>query len=235
MQDYTETTIIKSEPNVEYDFSVVMPFQSNDWDRYRIYQWIKKRWDICFPGIQILETLSEPFSRSVWRNQLADMSSSDILVFADADTIPDVRFVNQSVINAASKGWSIAYDVGKYYNLSEDYTEDVLAAPTNMLLSEPIYGQYDHKITSWSGMFAVMKEDFNKVRYDERFTGWGHEDTAWYVKACALIGQPIRVNGYVCHLWHSRENADFNTPEELQNRKLFEREYKRKYNWRDPR
>lgn len=221
-------------------FSVVVPWRSDDGIRAEIFEWITERWKILYPyeiEFIVCDSGDEPFSRSKSRNQGAKNASTDVLVFADADTIPVRRFIDKSVESASLSRWCIAYDMGRYYNLNSVHTRELLRADPATLICEPVEGMWDHKITSWAGMFAVSQEDFWRIGgYDERFIGWGHEDVALRLALDNEVCKHDRVvDGFAIHLDHPRANATFNTEIELANRRIFRRDYQRKYRWRDER
>lgn len=230
---------MRSDESTDPKVSVIIPWRSDHGERERIFNWIIERWKkiYTFPCIEIIygDSGDEIFNRGKSRNILADAATTDLLIFADGDTIPTKAYIDQAILIARYNQWAIAYDVERYYNLSSTASEVLLSGKPFACIPEPIEGNYDHKITSFSGMFVILKEDFNNVRYDERFTGWGHEDVAFFIKATAILGDPKRVQGFVSHLYHSRTNADFNTLEEVLNRELFNTEYQQKYKWNDPR
>jgi hypothetical protein len=51
---------------------------------------------------------------------------------------------------------------------------------------------------------------------DERFTGWGYEDNAWYAKVAQTIGPPVHHAGVAWHLWHPAQRYSY-SPEETKN------------------
>ena len=57
---------------------------------------------------------------------------------------------------------------------------------------------------------------------DERFTGWGNEDTAFSLVADRLQRCHLRVHGTIYHLWHPySESRDPEHPEHRANEALF--------------
>lgn len=221
-------------------FDVVIPWRSDDGPRQKIFDWVLERWVMAYGDDTVMIAYGDsggyPFSRSRTRNELADRTKNDVIVFADADTPPIRAFVDEAVEKAyASHGWCIAYDEGEYYNLDADVTARYLDLSPMTDIVKP--STYEHKLTSWAGMIAVHRDAFQKTGgYDERFVGWGHEDVAFRLALDNDVAPHERVNGgYVVHLWHPRQEATFDTEVELANRELFNREYKDKYSWRDER
>lgn len=218
---------------------VVIPWRTDDGHRQKIFDWIKCRWESHYPDFGVIEgdAGGANFSRSKTRNVLVEQSRADIVILADADTAPVGAGLIESYIDVIENDcWHVAYPEGHYYNLTREFTQTVLQNPPEAVLLAQ-RDQIEHQLTSWAGMLVMRRETFLRYGgYDERFIGWGHEDVAFRLKYDNEFSKHRRPsNGAVYHLWHPREDATFDTESELVNRKLFEREYARKYNWRDER
>lgn len=173
-------------------------------------------------------------SRSATINWLVDQAQTDYVLVLDADTIPEKFAVEQGVaLLEAGTPWVIPYDEHKYYNLTEESSDRILKGNP----CAPISGYtYEHRLTSWSGGIMFRTDDFKRAGgFDERFRGWGHEDVAFMIKFNHEVGPYARVPAKIFHLWHEKGKDTFGSEDELRNRALFEKEYKKKYGWRDPR
>lgn len=209
-------------------FSVVIPWRNTDPHRKRLCDWVVDRWEAFYPFCEIVlaDAGGEVFSRSKSRNAGVANCTNDVIVLADADTPPIRKYVDMGAEMAVDAPWVVGYAERRYYNLTLDATELLLAADPNVTIIEPFGAAVEHKLTSWAGMIMVTRENFEAAGgYDERFTGWGWEDTAFQFTMTEKFGKCERVPGFVVHLWHSRADAFFNTPGELANRKLFEQFY----------
>lgn len=210
--------------------SVVIPWRTDSGHRERLMQWTTDRWRKLYEREDIEVLLSDSgdktFSRGKSRNYGARISIGDVIVVADADTVPMKNSVDEAVEIARTGRWCLAYEEGKYYNLAEGPSEVLLASPSDVDIEEPIEGSYEHKLTSWAGMLVVPRDAFDvHGGYDERFVGWGWEDNAFQKTLDRRYGKHKRASGFVVHLWHPVSEG-FNTPEELANRELFHREYR---------
>lgn len=215
------------------EFSVIIPWRTDNGPRQRLLDWNLRHWESLFNDedmeIILCDSGDEIFSRSKSRNRGADEATREILVFADADTVIPTCWGLRNSIELArnvSMAWSIAYDQERYYNLTEEYTEEILAMDPEVELPEPVKGQYEHKLTSWAGMLVVTAGKFRYAGgYDEDFVGWGWEDNAFQITMDRVLGPHSRADGFVVHLWHPRDDATFDTPQELANREIFRRKY----------
>jgi len=210
---------------IDMDVSIVVPLRCESEDRRAIWKWNKSRWESLFPNVELIEADSDDviFSRSASRNQGVAKASGKVVILADADTVP-VREYILSGLDAISHGapWVLPYAEGRYYNFNKETTSSILSFHPDVDVMEPKV--WDHKITSWSGIVLVDKKNYQK--YDERFIGWGWEDNAFQIMMDKNIGKVVRIDGWVGHLFHKREDATFNTKEELANRKLFNKVYR---------
>lgn len=68
------------------------------------------------------------------------------------------------------------------------------------------------------GLLVVHRRAWDAVGgYDERFVGWGHEDSALHTTLLAEAHWD-RIEGQAWHLYHARDKT--NTPERMANRQM---------------
>ncbi len=217
--------------------SFIIPWRSGDSFREESFHYVLKFLDLHFPESQIAigEDSSTIFNRSKARNNAFKECNNDIICILDADTIVPSESIHQAYIDLKSENtWVIPYQ--DYFNLTQEFSLDIVKSfePDKFPAESDFI--YDFKILSWAGALFLTKEMYEKVGgYDERFEGWGWEDVAFRIKLDNMIGKHTRCGSYAAHLWHPRDDSDFGTEFELKNRKLFDKEYRRKYGWRDER
>ena len=214
--------------------SFLIPWNSGDSYREQSFEYLFNFLLKEFPESEICvgEDDSEVFNRSKARNNAFEISTNNIICIIDADTIIPPESVFDG-INICTKNstWVIPYY--NYFNLTREYSQRFMMSDSLPLEDEL---EFDFKILSWAGALILDREMYHKVGgYDERFEGWGWEDVAFRVALDNKIGRHLRCGSYVAHLWHPRNDADFGTEDELKNRKLFDKEYRKKYGWRDER
>lgn len=183
---------------------VLVPRRADGGHRDRLWSYARKRWEQDLPDWPIHEGHHDtgPFNRSAAINTAARLAGDwDVAVVADSDVVIDP----QAVVDAAAK----AHGTGRLVithtervDLSRLGTEKVLSGYAGPWNRRPIMERV-WKVSE-SSCIAVPRSLFDKVGgFDERFEGWGYEDTA-FVIACERAGGVERLRGQVFHLWHER-------------------------------
>jgi len=152
-----------------------------------------------------------PWARAAACNAAArDAGDWDVALIADADTIPEPDVIRRAVGLAASIPGAVRpHD--RLYALNQAQSR-ILAkrGPGRLKLSSR------QKTMLGGGLLVVSRAAWEKVGgYDERFIGWGHEDSALHTTLLAEAHWD-RIEGRAWHLWHPRDHTD--TPERRQNR-----------------
>ncbi len=132
--------------------------------------------------------LSRNIGRSAIRNKLADSAKHQFLLFADCDAeVQNVNFIANYLPFCKDDAVVIggtAYDANNHdpaYSLRLKYGRN-REANINYLSTQKGYENF----TTFN--FLIDKRVFNKVRFDEKITGYGHEDT--------LFGHALHEQGY---------------------------------------
>lgn len=213
--------------------SVLIPFRSDDGWRDALLNWTIRWWQVNFPAVEIVvaDTDHELFNRGAARNEAARHATGDVLVIADADTIPQADAVRASVELVASgeAPWVIPYDGapdGRYYNLSESATRRRLRFAPDP--ATPIGEPWDpddieFKLVSWAGCLIVPAEGFWKAGGYPELELWGYEDDCARTAFDVMVGPHVRVPGFAVHLWHECSNSDrFDNPGIAGNRAVYD-------------
>lgn len=203
--------------------SLIIPFGSTDPRRQQIFSWVLNRWEALFPDWEICLGSSDldNFNRSAARNRAFEMSSGDIIVISDADTITTPENVNAAIdMVADDTPWVIAHNV--YYSLTEEATTNFLAADPAVDLTRFAWtAHWKMAQRSQAGVLVMPREAFWQVGYDERFQGWGYEDNAFAETMDHVWGKHQRTRGDMLHLWHD-PGENFKQPHIKYNEKLLQ-------------
>lgn len=171
------------------------------------------------------------FRAAAIRNKAIAAAAGDYVIFLDGDCIPRPDFV-AAHLRLAERGWFVA---GNRLLLSRDFTRRALAA--GMALSQwplphwcyarargwvnrllPLVTLPDGRLRKrrardWRGVrtcnLGVWRADLQRVGgFDERYTGWGHEDADLAVRLirAGVLHKDGRFATGVLHLWHGEND-----------------------------
>lgn len=203
----------------------VVPRKADGGHRDKVWKWCRSYWEQRLPDMPIYEGHDDStglFNRSRSMNLAFAQSKKkdDVVVILDADVIADPEQVTRAVAKAAITG-KIVVAYTKWSCLTEDGTVRVMAGETpERRLVQVTYQQ------SVSSLVAVPRKVWNDVGgFDERFTGWGLEDSAFMRAADVVAGRYRRLPGVCWHLWHPVSNDDRRAEREA-NRVFFD-EYRK--------
>lgn len=206
--------------------SLILPFATVDPRRQQIFDWVLERWHRLFPDWEIIvgSDDEEPFNRSRARNNAFLVSTGDLIIVSDADTITTPQNIQQAVdlIEGLNRPWVVAHDI--YYSLTESFTDRLLREEPDMDLGDMQSWTSNWRMVNKSeaGVLVMPREAYEAVGgYDERYKGWGYEDNAFCHKLDRIWGKHARTQGPMLHLWHD-PGENFNQPYIAHNLDLFE-------------
>ena len=180
--------------------AVLVPRRADGGHRDRLWEFCRKRWETF--GWPIVEGHHDdgPFNRSAALNQAAQ-GDWDVALVIDADVVAHPPAVRDAVEVAYATGRMVVSHDDRVM-LNRQGTDKVLAGfdgPWNTRqMVERVYTD------SVSCCVAIPRAVWDEVGgFDERFEGWGYEDSAFELAAQALTGKPyIRLSSTLFHLWH---------------------------------
>ncbi len=182
--------------------AIVIPFRSTP-DRERIFQYVYNRLKTEFVDIPIYVSDSREvlkFNVSQARNRgclQAINDGVDILIVIDADTMFQRRDVEKA-IRLAEKG--VASMFRNYVRASKEETNSILAGGE-------IPKEFEAKMfrSTPGGLWVLPVEVFKTLNgWDERFIGWGYEDTAFNEAYKTVYGTKFRrIKANLISLFHT--------------------------------
>jgi GT2 family glycosyltransferase len=185
------------------DVLVCIPWRDNgNKDRKEALNYVKARLEEStgLPA-NLVDGRGERFSLSAARNagvDLAKEQGKSIVIVCDADTILDPAAIVPAVELARnSDSVVLPYTIVRY--LTEYSTKKVLRRGLDPNQAVEI-AWFDWSVGGAFVSRTDVWDDFGGQ--DERFTGWGCEDTAFYVVAQRMGRDHVRVTGTMNHLWH---------------------------------
>lgn len=128
-----------------------------------------------------------------------------VLVIHDADVLPHPGTL-QAAVQAVLDGAPWAMPHGPVRRLSPLSSVEVMAGARlseALELDEPAYNG-----VAGGGVVVLPRVTYDDVPLDRRFIGWGQEDTSWAKALRVLVGEPVRFNGPLWHLWHEPQRRD---------------------------
>jgi len=211
--------------------SVIVPFRTDNGIRGDIWNWIEARWRNVHADFElcIADSTAEEFNRSEARNNAFAESTGDIIVVADADSVPMPLTLLGCVEMVAKDNdiWMIAHD--RYLMLNEASTLGLMQeSPSVRIVPPPSEALVRPPFVSYAGMLVMHRSAYEEAGgYDEGFDGWGLEDWAFRT-TLDTIKQPLqRLPGALVHLYHGPPKGDsFGEPPSDYNLRLYS-EYER--------
>src|SRR5688572_13080435 len=209
--------------------AILLPWRSDNGWREKLWQHCRAIWVREFPEWQISIGISDegPFQRSQAINRAAEAAGDwDIALIIDGDTISEPRAVRAAVDWAHQTG-GLAIAHRSRLMLTRSATQQLLSG------KQVDTGRRHNVSRVWQGSdsvscaVAVRRSTWELVRgFDERFVGWGGEDTAFYLACETMTGVLGHFEDAMClHLWHeSQPEASRSAPTFIRNQAL-KREY----------
>lgn len=183
--------------------SILVPRREGFKDRDALWLFCRKWWGTEFPDWPIIEGHHDVglFNRSAAVNRAAFLAGDwDVAVIIDADVLADPAAVRWAALTAYENG-RLTVPFSMRHNLNPRGTQAVMKGHRGTWRPFVARTYKDQH----SSVIAVSRGLWEKVGgFDEGFSGWGLEDTAFAI-ACEMVsGGPLeRMDGEVWHLYHA--------------------------------
>lgn len=187
---------------------ILVPRRNDNGHRDDLWAFCKQRWVENFNDLPIYEGHHEhgPFNRSLAINRASDLADGDgrwdVALIIDSDTISDPQRVHQALEAAnVTGGLVVAHD--QRHMMSKNATTRIVGGDLgSWKRGGMIQKTYRDSV---SCAVAVARRTWDVLGgFDERFVGWGFEDTAFHIACETITGLPIQIIPGDCfHLWHA--------------------------------
>ncbi len=186
---------------------ICIPWRTDFGWRETLFDYVLARWQatgyhVCV-GSEPDPDLSAPINVSRLLNLARAQSSADVLVVASADHIPDPLAVSRAATAAMTHGWAPVFTATA--GVGQKATRALLSGraidPNRYVTSEAPF---------CTALLAVRADVWDEIGgWDERFNGWGCEDTAFRLVLDVLYpGPPALPPARTLALWHEAASRD---------------------------
>lgn len=184
--------------------SALIPFRGDQGQRARLWDHCRKLWERLPVELVIGEDPGDgPFSIARAFNDAARKATGDKFILYGADQIPDRDRIEWATEQLDTHKWCALYA----------NTAGFGAASTNAILAGalPDSVPLGPSVPFCTSIIGIRAESW--IPFDERFIGWGGEDTAWRIALTSLYGDTPEPSGTLRCLFHeaaSREHIEHN-------------------------
>ena len=179
---------------------LAVPRRADGGVRDRLWEYCRQQWRTDHPDLDIIEGHHDdgPFNRSAAVNRAARAAGDfDCIVIIDADVLIQAAQVRAG-IELATRFNRVVFPFRVYRSVSQSGTSRIMNGWTGDWRQTSIQAYWD----SVSCVVIVPRALWDQVGgMDERFVGWGWEDTAFACATDAVSGR-LRLDGTLWHLWH---------------------------------
>lgn len=202
---------------------VIVPYRPDHGHRDRLWNFVRDNyWNHQPFEVVIGEHLDGSFNRSAAINQAAERDW-DLAIIADSDTWVPAKQLHNAIQTAKVTGKLVAA-FNAVVELSQPCTDNLLSGRLTINGSFEATKVRTRDMETQSSMLVIPRKLWDQGPiFDERFKGWGGEDSAAWKTCSLLAGEPIRVSGNAYHLWHSPAKGKFQGIDYKRNLNLWRR------------
>lgn len=184
---------------------ILVPWREQT-ERRVLWDFCRPQWVEHFPDWDIYEGASPdgPFNRSAAINDAARQAGDwDVALIIDADVMVNPPSVRNAVeLAAQTDRMVVAHNVR--IMLTQHGTEKILKGYEGSWRRQGFVEVEYHDSVSCA--VAVTRRAFDTVGgFDEKFVGWGYEDSSFLIAVEAHFGHHALIAGETWHLWHPHQ------------------------------
>lgn len=179
---------------------IIIPWRATP-DRAQNFRFCHRWWSRHFPEIpiELADTGHYQFNRGATRNDgvvKAYADRCDVVVVADADTVPEELPVREALFAARDGKLHLPYTT--FHGLTQLGTRRAIAG--RPLSEQPTSDAHDH---ATGGILVIKPEAYLDAGGMPELIGWGFEDTIFRITADAILGPTVKHTGTIYHLHHN--------------------------------
>ena len=191
--------------------SIIIAYRADSGLRARQMIWTVARYKKMFPSAEVIVSEDksgtgwEGFCKSRWINRGVKRSSGDILLVTDIDVILPKDGIMEAIKHLDNHCLVVPYNV--IYKLNTTTSSRILSASASSRTPAVNPDEQKKVVLGNShpqGIGVMTRENFLRSGgYDERFVGWGSEDSAFQIAARTMCdGSMLQLDGIAYHLKH---------------------------------
>ena len=129
-------------------------------------------------------------------------------IFADIDMVPTKELLYKAIVASdTAPGFVVPFTRIQFLN--EKGSELLRKNKASGLPWPPEYVEFDFQQRGTGSINVMRKEVFDRIGcFDEHFTTWGYEDSAFHITSEFLCGPTTWIEGTILHLWHPHTYRD---------------------------
>lgn len=193
-------------------FSIIIAYKADHGIRTQHMLWTVARYQCMFPDAEIIISQSPDdtggwsnFCKGRWINAGVRKATNRILLITDIDVILSKVNIIESIKRAKQHCLIVPYDT--LYKLTNGTSKRILSRRGDASMPKVALAQQKKVVLGDmhpQGISIIMKENFERAGgYDERFIGWGSEDSAFQTAVATMCrGALLQLPGYAYHLKH---------------------------------
>lgn len=179
--------------------SVLIPFRGYGAWRDRVWAHCRKLWAVL--DVELVVGTDDgvgPFKIAQAFNDAASRATGDVFILYGADHIPDWERITWAAKQLETHEWCALYANTSGYG----------EASTNAIFAGAMPSAVPQGATApfCTAIIGIRREAW--IPYDERFTGWGCEDSAWRLMLETIYGLSPDPTGTLMCLYHEGASRD---------------------------
>lgn len=186
------------------NISILIPWRTDNGQRERLWDHCRQVWEQS--SYEIVTGTDQgygPFNIAKAFNQAARKATGEYFILYGADHLPDFDRVEWATEQLTTQKWCALY--AETAGLSQTDTNAILAGFNADNITPTQVAPF------CTAIIGIRRDAW--IDFDQRFTGWGGEDTAWRMVLETLYGPTPQPSGRLRCLYHEaapRSHTDHN-------------------------